>query len=290
MAALRERYAGIRVEFNLVPLGRSGVVTLSPNKSVAKLARDACVNYPGCQAARTGAAIREAAAREVLRVDASGFAQLAWELDEARASAGGTLPLVVAQVGIMMIHRTSVEVLDLMARSLRNAFPAGAGAVNLAQLVAPRFHALCGPEVNTPAYDSAFWLARLGNAGASLFGGVHLMTDVNPFANRTRNYQWNYMAKAMAMPRIAALAGYDMTTWCRLTTMFSFHRTCGARSPGPPPPRLRSGVSAHTRNIHPRGEHARRHVRQPWMPGSGPHQWRRALPPMLQTWPWRAAL
>lgn len=109
----------------------------------------------------------------------------------------------------MMIHRTLVEVLDLMARSLRNAFPAGAGAVNLAQLVAPRFHALCGPEVNTPAYDSAFWLARLGNAGASLFGGVHLMTDVNPFANRTRNYQWNYMAKAMAMPRIAALAGYD---------------------------------------------------------------------------------
>ena len=86
MAALRERYAGIRVEFNLVPLGRSGVVTLSPNKSVAKLARDACVNYPGCQAARTGVAIREAAAREVLRVDASGFAQLAWELDEARAS------------------------------------------------------------------------------------------------------------------------------------------------------------------------------------------------------------
>ena len=288
MAALRERYAGIRVEFNLVPLGRSGVVTLSPNKSVAKLARDACVNYPGCQAARTGAAIREAAAREVLRVDASGFAQLAWELDEARASAGGTLPLVVAQVGIMMIHRTSVEVLDLMARSLRNAFPAGAGAVNLAQLVAPRFHALCGPEVNTPAYDSAFWLARLGNAGASLFGGVHLMTDVNPFANRTRNYQWNYMAKAMAMPRIAALAGYDHVVSTDDDVLIPPHvwRTFAWAAAAPTAKWRECSHKKH----YPRGEHARRHVRQPWMPGSGPHQWRRALPPMLQTWPWRAAL
>ena len=188
----------------------------------------------------------------------------------------------------MMIHRTSVEVLDLMARSLRNAFPAGAGAVNLAQLVAPRFHALCGPEVNTPAYDSAFWLARLGNAGASLFGGVHLMTDVNPFANRTRNYQWNYMAKAMAMPRIAALAGYDHVVSTDDDVLIPPHvwRTFAWAAAAPTAKWRECSHKKH----YPRGEHARRHVRQPWMPGSGPHQWRRALPPMLQTWPWRAAL
>ncbi|KAJ1461402.1 hypothetical protein M885DRAFT_558540 [Pelagophyceae sp. CCMP2097] len=203
LSKLRKRYLGVAVHLDLAS-GRQ-TAQLRFGATAAVLLHEACGDRHGCGTLLNARRFRAAAAAAVLVADPSGLGTLAWELDEAEAEIGEAAP--IAKVGIFLIHSTSDAALNLMAWSLREAFPPTTEGV--ASLTPPRLHVLCGPGPNAQGYDSQFWLERFSGR-RTLLGGVHLMTNVNPFVPPTLLlHQGNYMTKACAMPRIATLQGYD---------------------------------------------------------------------------------
>ncbi|KAJ1456731.1 hypothetical protein M885DRAFT_517161 [Pelagophyceae sp. CCMP2097] len=204
---LRARYVGVSVRLALA--GRNVTATLRASASAAQLTREACAGRPGCDSVANARLVRAACATAAQAADASGLGRLAWELDETRAEVdakpdtGGAAD--AATVGIMLLQHTTDAALPLLARSLREAFPPDAER-GTARLAAPRLHVLCGPEAATRGYDAEFWLGHF-EGRRSLLGGVHIFTNANPFVAPPVQ-QNDYMAKACAMVRIAALQGY----------------------------------------------------------------------------------
>ncbi|KAJ1445788.1 hypothetical protein M885DRAFT_502454 [Pelagophyceae sp. CCMP2097] len=205
-AVLRTRYQGVSVRVELAGVLRTA--TLRSDASATALTLEACAEQRVCATVANARLVRAAASAAAQAADPTGLGKLAWELEETRAEVGEA-HAGAAHVGIFVIHLTDDAALDLLARSLRAAFPPPLEGGGLTQLTAPRLHVLCGPSPNTQGYDPSFWLERFQGRRA-LLGGVHLMTNANPFAPAAqRSHQGNYMAKACAMPRIAALQGYD---------------------------------------------------------------------------------